>query len=207
MTKEQYEDQKRDVIKQYGEPTYNEDYSPKKPLNESAKKLADIHEQYRKFNLANAVKTKQDNLKAVADFVAKRPQLSNKKAIPIYLTPDDLKGFTEQEAKIIEIYFDDYFKKDKQIAQEAGCTTQAVTVLKRKSTFLWLQNTLMNSTLKIESWHNLREHSWTDPKINLRLAEHYEHIKPEEKDLNINKPIEDKNALEMLRRLGDKLTE
>ncbi len=64
----------------------------------------------------------------------------------------------------------------------------------------------MDQILPIEASQALRTAMKEgDSKIITRVAEHYNVLKSEKLELEVNKPIEDPVALKMLKELGDKL--
>lgn len=204
MTKEEKDKQILDVIALLGEPEFDFDQTP---LNESAKRIKAIRAAFK------SEKMKAQHAEKAAFEKTFEPKLleSTKlfQAKPIYIDDIDLKGFTELERAIIEAHFENRDLNQQQLSRVFNLPRQTITKLFHSPAFKILKvkyyeyvmpGKLMLATEKlVDLGHE---------KTILQLNEHYGIVKPKQTDINIvSKPIEDPEALKMLRELGDKLSD
>lgn len=215
MTKDEYSQQKADIIAKLGMPERDFDQTP---LNESAIQLKKLKTAYM-LSLRSAKKQadkdagQSQSPDTLAEFVKAVPseklrQAMNKALPPIFLEAHDLKGFTELEGNIVQAHFEDRSLNNEQLANRFGIKRQTVTALFNSREFKLLKLKYFEleapEATRLAILHLLHDN---DQKTAHRLAEHYGIIKAEKTDINItSKPIDDPEALKMLRELGDKLS-
>ncbi len=203
MTKEERDSQIEEVKKLLGEPDFDYDQTP---LNESAKKIKEIRGAFK----SERMKAQWEEKKKVEEHFSKEDlkQAASLPAKPIYIADHDLKGFSELERAIIEAYYEDRNLNQQELSKRFGLPRQTITKLFHSTQFNALRikyyeytmpSKLMLATEKlVDAGHE---------KTILRLNEHYGIIKAEKTDINItSKPIEDPEAIKILRELGDKLS-
>lgn len=206
MTKEELEKQITEVTNLLGKPEYDEVAYPKEPLNESAKRIAELRKQYK----SEKMKVQHEERKALEQQLgADLKTVERIPAKPIYIDDIDLKGFTPVEAAIIEGYYENRDLNQQQLAKQFNVHRQTITKLFKSAKFNILRvkyheyvmpNKLMLGYEKlVDNGH--------EKAIMLGLV-HYGILKPERTDINItSKPIEDPEALKLLQELGDKWAE
>lgn len=215
MTKDQFQQEKEAIIAKLGQPERDFDQTP---LNESAIQLKKLKIAYM-LSLRSAKKQADKEAgqsqapDTLTDFVKAVPserlrQAMNRALPPIFLEPHDLKAFTEVEAGIVQAHFEDRSLNNEQLANRFGIKRQTVTGLLNSREFKLLKLKYFEieapEATRLAILHLLHDN---DQKTAHRLAEHYGIIKAEKQDINImSKPIDDPEALKMLRELGDKLS-
>lgn len=203
MTKEEKDKQIADVIALLGKPEFDFDQTP---LNEAAKKIKDIRSQFKSEHMKAQHEAKKAFEKSFEPKTLEAAKLFPAK--PIYIDDNDLKGFTELERAVIEAHFENRDLNQQQLSRAFDLPRQTITKLFHSAAFKILKvkyyeyvmpSKLMLATEKlVDAGHE---------KTILRLNEHYGIIKAEKTDINItSKPIEDVEAMRLLRELGDKLS-
>lgn len=202
MTDEEYNLAKADIIKLHGEPV--RDFDEK---NESARLIDQLNYKRRAAAMQAGRKAK------LSDIVSDVPvsQLRKYSALPlrpIYLEDKDLKQFTDLEKQILQAHYEDSTLNNEQLATRFGCKRQAITALFNSMEAKLLKIKLFErecpDKIRLALLHLVEDN---DQKTTLRLAEHYGIVKAEKTDINItSKPIEDPEAMKLLRELGDKLS-
>ncbi len=203
MTKDELDKAVADVKGLLGDPEFDFDQTP---LNESAKKIKELRSQFK----SEKMKEQHAAKKALEQsFNAdERKLVESLPAKPIYIEEHDLKGFSELERAIIEGYYENRSLNQQELARRFNVPRQTITALFHSTKFNLLRikyyeftmpSKLMLATEKlVDAGHE---------KTILRLNEHYGIIKAERSDINItSKPIDDPEAMKMLKELGDKLS-
>ena len=219
MQKEEYERLKGEIISKYGQPVFD----LHDPQNESATKLKQLQTAYRLSKLADArAKAKEagkhlkpEGLAEIAQEAKTAVQIQQKRTdakytpscIPeLHLNEKDLIAFTEKEIEVIRRYFERLDQSPKEIAAFCGVNYQFVTALLASPSFKILYSKVFDHILPFESLLSIRSAmKGGDSKTALRIAEHYGLIKSEKMDISINKPVDDPEAIKLLKQLGDKL--
>lgn len=201
MTKEQLDQQINEIKQTLGEPEFDFDRTP---LNESAKKIKELRAVFQ----SEQKKKDWEEKKALKNFLSpdELRQTKDLPAPPIYLEDHDLKGFTAVEAAIIEAHFENRNLNQQQLAKQFGVERQTITALFHNQRFNMLRIKYFDNEMPSELRLALAKLVKAgDQKTVLRLAEHYQMIKAEKQELNIvSKPIEDPEALKMLRDIARK---
>jgi hypothetical protein len=205
MTPEELQAEIANIIALHGQPL--RDFDGK---NEAARLIDALHMK-NKIAKMQAGRKKADSLKdIVADVSAMTlKQYINKKLLPIYLEDKDLKQFNELEKQILQAHYEDSTLNNEQLANRFGVKRQQVTALFNSMEAKLLKIKLFErecpDKIRLALLHLIEDN---DQKTTLRLAEHYGIVKAEKQDINItSKPIDDPEAIKMLRELGDKLSD
>lgn len=204
MTPEEYQQAKADIIAQHGQPV--RDFDEK---NESARLIDKLNYEMKAKKLLAARQAKRESLN---DFVDNLPKSEVRKAVlsrgeAIDLEEHDLGSFSDLEKDVIRAYFDDDTLTHSQLARKFDVTRGTITKLFHSQAFEALEikyfNFIATRKTRRAVLHLLQaEHE----KTVHRMGEHFGIIKAERQDVNIiSKPIEDPDALKMLKELGDKL--
>ncbi len=218
MTKEEYKALSDKIIVEYGKPEYN-NYEP---VNESAVKIKVLLSEYRMSTMANARRAhsenaklereKDNNLKRVneglKDIAEDIPNKYKAYAIPeLFLTESDLIPFNEKEKELLHEHFTNLTLSNKQLAIKCNVSTQHVTALLNSTAVQILNQKVFDKLLPLEALKSiLKALRANDSKVSLEVARHYKLIQNETSDINvISKPINDPEAIKMLKELGDKL--
>lgn len=216
MNKEEYNLQKEKIIQTFGQP--NEDtFNP----NESRIKLGKLKAEYlvscrnqQKKDAKKAGQKQETELQDLPEVKAYVKENEKKASILIgnlEINDNDLLPFNQLERDVIRIKFDNWNLTHKQIANKCSdlsrtVTRQQVTATLDSPAFKILQQRYFDKLLPLEvNLALLAAVRQGDTKIVTRLAEQYNIMKPEKMEIDLNKPIEDAEALKMLRELGDKL--
>ena len=210
MTKEEYETNKAKILQEFGKPESDNHV----PLNESARRLYKLLTEYRvSCRIEQAKKAREaGQIQQLPIKELATPELKRKyKHINIgelELNDRDLLPFSEKEQDVIRCHFEDMSLNHKDLAVRSNVSRQFVTALLDSPSYRFLEqkvfDKLMPSEVKIALLQATRG---GDSKIIQRLAEHYKILNPEKMELDINKPIDDPKALQMLKELGDKLVD
>jgi hypothetical protein len=208
MDRTEYDIAKQKLIETFGQPEWDNHVA----VNESAKRLNTLLTEYRlSCRAAKRLEAKEAGQKQeteIKDLIT--PEIKQKyKGISIgaiELNENDLLMFTDVEKDIIHNHFEDMTLTHKQLAFKNGVSRQIVTALLDSPAYRFLEtkvfSKLMPSEIQIAL---LKATRGGDSKIVQRLAEHYKILHPEKLEVDINKPIEDSKAVQMLKELGDRL--
>lgn len=190
MTPEEFQQQKADIIAQYGKP----EYDMQDPVNESARKLKELAIK----NLADA-RAKQKGSRGPYNTEKK---VSVLKAID--LADVDLNGFDKLEKDILRAYFEDRTQSAKTLANRFGVPYQQVNGLMRDKRVQYLKVKYFNQTFEENTMLGLLKLTQdADPRVVLEAAKYLQILKEQEKDhTEINK-ISDEKLEKALRLLGD----
>ena len=216
MNKEQYEQIKKDIIAEYGTPTYD----MRDPVNESAKRITAARSQYLSdamaIGRANKYRPKEEQQKdnsiqgILKDVPKERIKATWNIDLPEMCIDDKyLLAFDDTEKKILHTHFNQPNLKNKDIGIKFNVSAQLVTSLLNDTRTKILEARLFES---LAPWRTrlalLRLVESNDSRVVVRLAEHFKVIESESKDINlITKPIQDTEAEKMLKEIGDKLIE
>ena len=173
-------------------------------MNESAKKIKELRSAFKSEKMKEQHEARREMEKS---FGREIQDAKSYPAKPVYVDDHDLKGFTDIEKAVIEAYYENRDQNHQQLAKSFGIARQTVTALFNSAQFKALAvkyyEFVMPSKLRlateklVDAGHE---------KTILRLNEHYGIIKAEKMDLNVtNKPIEDPEALQLLKELGEKM--
>lgn len=206
MDKNEYETLKAKLIETYGKPVYD----MREPQNEAAVKLNELKTQFRLDTLARS-RNERRELK-LKDVIADVPadKLREVVSVPILgiaINDSHLINFSPKERDILISHYNNLNLTHTQLAREHGVSRQYVTGLIDSPANAVLRTKVMDKVLPLEtSKALLRLLKADDRQVALRVAEHYKIIANNQTDLNIvNKPIDDPEAIKLLKELGDKL--
>ncbi len=196
MTDQEYQDQKAEIIKQFGEPTYD----LQSPTNDSARMIA-------KLIARKSVESRQANQRdEFARMVGSLPSKVDATIPALDINETDLNTFDNTEKQIITAYFVDLNQSPKTLADRFNVNYQKVTALFKSERFKVLYTKVFNQILPLEGLIALRSLlKKGDTKATLETLRHYGLLKSEAVDVNINKstPIEDVDAINLLKKIGD----
>jgi hypothetical protein len=216
MTKEEYEQQKKEILDKFGPP----ESDMGDPMNESARRLKALHNQLKVSQLAKqraearANKSKADapneTLKEISESMprdTKQKYLRLYPIPPVYIAENDLIAFTDIERDVLIAHFEDLSLTHKELSNKFGIKYQTVTALLSSPAYKVLYTKVFDKILPIESLIAIRQAiKQGDSKIILEVARHYQLLQNETLDINNKvKPIEDSATAKMLKEMGDKL--
>lgn len=121
----------------------------------------------------------------------------------------DLLAFDEKEKDIIVTYFENQSLTPHQLSNQFGMSRQKVMALLNSPAFKIIYSKVYDRLLPIESLMAIRaKMKEGDSKVILEVARNYGLIKNEGLDItNRVKAIEDPEAIQMLKELGNRMSE
>lgn len=217
MTKDQYELLKAEIINKYGVPV-RDTFSPELN-NESANKLNALKGEYlnscraASLDAKRILRAKNESLKEIAADIKPRgvddPDYIRRKPDPCYVMSSDLLAFDEKEKDIIVTYFENQSLTPHQLSNQFGMSRQKVMALLNSPAFKVIYSKVYDRLLPIESLMAIRAKMKDgDSKVILEVARNYGLIKNEGLDItNRVKPIEDPEAIKLLKELGNRMSQ
>lgn len=208
MTNEDFELEKQKIINEFGKP--ERDWDPNL-WNESAKRIKALTERKRMEALADKRKAKQEYLADLFKDIPKEQykQIMKQPLPAIYIEDHDLKAFQDIEKEIIRYHFENRDSTNKELATYFNTNPQRITALFHSIQFKALEIKYHEARIPAKLRNALERLVDADhEKTVLRLSEHYGIVKAEKQDINItSKPIEDPEAIRLLRELGDRVAD
>lgn len=183
------------------------------PQNESARQLVQIRREYRSTQaLERHQKRKEAGYKMAPEGLAEIAntvrQVRAVADIPaLFLNDKDLTYFTPIEKEILKSHFTNMRLSNAQLGKIHNVSYQLVTELLTHTAVLILYGKVFGHLLPLKTWQSLlKAVDSGDKAVTLRLAEHFGLISNPQLDVNTKtKPIDDPEALKLLKDLGDKL--
>lgn len=210
MTKEEYTEGKKRIVETFGVPEYDNHAA----VNESAKRCTKLLTEYRLSCRAKQLKEdKETDIRQKAELSELATQDVKRKYsvfdIPeICINENDLAPFDDVEIDVITNHFENMSLAHKQLAIKSNVSRQVVTALLSSPAYRLLEAKVFDKLMPTETrMALLRAVRGLDSKITQRMAEHYKILNPEKLEVDLNKPIDDPEALKLLKEIGDKLVD
>lgn len=216
MDKQEYELAKAKIVQEYGQPENDYDRAP---MNESARRIAELHTVYmiacrKAKKLLDREAGQKQAPQGLEEINAAVPKDSVKEYLampvpPVFIPESDLIAFNKWERAVLIDHFEHLNLTHTELARRHGVSQQKVTGLLNMEAVGMLQTRVFARILPVETYKGLLQAlASKNHQVALRLAEHFGIIKGEETTLNLaNSVIQDPEAIKMLKELGDKLAD
>jgi len=200
----EYNETELAIIQKFGEPSWD---IGQQPLNESATRISKSRTLLAALNLSKKSRNNLGNSKSLNIVNGEIVRMSAHIPDPDLKT-EDLIAFTDDEVRIIRLYFNNVNQPFKEMADSLGIPYQRVTALLHSDAVKRLYNKVFKSLLALEALVTLRDQLHKgDSKTALEILRDAGVLKSSELNVNVkdSQPIQDPETTKLLKQLGDSL--